>query len=93
MTQTLKLTPGQEALLLHLNQFALLTEHELTGAVAKRINQKPVEVQRSIGKILLDLKELDMVWTGKVFKKDETSMWCAVITSKGKDWANAENQK
>lgn len=91
--ETLTLSPGQEALLIHLNQFALLTEHELTDAVAKRLNQQPVEVQRSIGKILLTLKDLDLVWAGKVFKRDETNMWCAVITKRGKEWANAESKK
>lgn len=81
----MKLLPHHNEILLKLAEYNLLSEHELSAAVAKKLQQKDVDVTPKMGAWLLELKVAELIWAGQLFHANKQHMWAACLTKKGKD--------
>lgn len=86
-------TPDQDTIMFSLGMYYLLTEHELVKAIADKTRQKDVEVYPKIGKLLEDLKDRGLVWAGRLHNQHGQTMWCSVLTKKGKEYVAAREVK
>jgi hypothetical protein len=73
----------REVVIMQLSMYKLLTEHELAKAIAENSTRKAVDVQSTIGKLLLQMQGEGLIWTGELFDNLGMSMWACCLTHKG----------
>lgn len=81
----MELTPAHVALLRSLAVDSLQTEHTMAKVVAGTRKIDEADAVPMIGKMLVELKELDLVWCGQVFSKAKQFMWVACLSKAGRE--------
>jgi hypothetical protein len=79
------LKPTHELILLALAESPLLTENELIAAICKGSSLRSQDIEPRIAKLLTELKDDGLIWTGQLFNRSNQFMWAATLTKRGRE--------